>query len=120
MRAGAFNKESELRSKASKLPIYRAGYNLAKLTTQLTKQFSRDLRATIGRRMQDDAILLVMDIYRANSSESKISEIESILGRLQAIELSFQLAFDLRQINSTAYWVKTRATMRALRYPAKR
>lgn len=92
----------DLKRKVSDLPIYRAGYGLAKLTTSLTKQFSRDLRGSLGRRMQDESVMLVLDIYSANASINKVSEIESILHRIQAMELSYQLSYDLRQINRTA------------------
>lgn len=89
-------------SKVKKLPIYRAGYSLVMLAMKETKHFSRDMRPTLGRRIQDDAVHLVLDIYKANVSHGKINELESLLVRLQALELSFQLAYDLRLINTRA------------------
>lgn len=89
-------------SRVKKLPIYRSGYQLVLLAMKETKAFSRDLRPTLGRRIQDDAVHLVLDIYKANASQGKVEELESLLERLQALELSFQLAFDLRLINTKA------------------
>ena len=89
-------------SKVKKLPIYRAGYSLVMLAMKETRHFSRDMRPTLGRRIQDDAVHLVLDIYKANVSKGKVGELEGLLVRLQALELSFQLAFDLRLINTKA------------------
>jgi hypothetical protein len=72
------------------------------LAMKETRGFSRDLRPTLGRRIQDDAVLLVLDVYKASSSKEKVGDLERLLERLQALELSFHLAFDLRLINTEA------------------
>lgn len=78
------------------LPIYRAGYELAKSVMGAAKNFPRDFRHSLGKTLQEEVILLVRDIYKANAAINKLNYIDSILERLSAVEMLSQMAFDFR------------------------
>ena len=85
------------------LPIYKSGYELVVLITDKVRHFSRDFRPTLGRRMQEEAMNVVMRVYRANVAEDKVAHITLILESAAMLEMQLQLAFDLRLISPSAY-----------------
>lgn len=85
------------------LPIYKSGYELVMLITEQVRHFSRDFRPTLGRRMQDEAMNMVMRVYRANVARDKVPHITLILESAAMLEMQLQLAFDLRLISPKGY-----------------
>ena len=61
-----------------------------------TKDFPREYKYTLGQKIKEELIELVVMIYRANSARDKAQHIESILERVQAIQLMMRLAHDMR------------------------
>jgi hypothetical protein len=59
-----------------------------------TKGFSREYKFTLGQKIKDELIELVVLIYRANSAKNKAQHIEQILERVQAIQLLMRLSHD--------------------------
>jgi hypothetical protein len=55
----------------TELPIYRTSYELLKKVNVRIKTFPRDLKFTLGTQLRSECIDLVLDIYRANSTEDK-------------------------------------------------
>jgi hypothetical protein len=85
------------------LPIYRITYELLQRIVDATTHFPRDFKFTLGQKMKDEAIELVVLIYRANSSKSKEIHINSMLERLQVIELLLRLSLDMRVLPAKNY-----------------
>lgn len=81
------------------LPIYKAGYQLLKLTTSAVSQFTRELRPTLGQQLHSEAAGLVLSVYRANAAVDKRPHLASLLESLEVVDLMMQLAFDLKLIN---------------------
>ncbi len=78
------------------LPIYKQTYDLLLRTMTATKDFPREYKYTLGQKIKDELIELVVMIYRANSARDKARHIESILERVQAIQLMMRLSHDMR------------------------
>ncbi len=53
------------------LPVYRDTYQLILKIFEVTKDFPRDYKYTLGQDMKRDALQLVRSIYRANKSVDK-------------------------------------------------
>jgi hypothetical protein len=53
------------------LPVYRDTYRLILRIFEVTKDFPRDYKYTLGQDMKRDALQLVRSIYRANRSRDK-------------------------------------------------
>jgi hypothetical protein len=52
-----------------------------------TKDFPREYKCTLGQKIKDELIELVVMIYRANSATDKARHIELVVERIQAIQL---------------------------------
>ncbi|MBZ5757936.1 four helix bundle protein [Pseudomonas sp. S5(2021)] len=90
-------------SKSKNLPIYRASYELLSLVTELIRHFARDFRPSLGQRLHNEAVLLVLMIYRANAAEDKLPHIGKLLETLQVVEMLLQLSADLKLISLKQY-----------------
>jgi hypothetical protein len=49
------------------LPIYKSTYELLQHITRLTKEFPRDYKHSLAAKLRDEAVDLVVFIYKANS-----------------------------------------------------
>ena len=78
------------------LPIYKLTYELLQRVMDSTKEFPREFKFTLGQKMKDEAIELVVLIYRANSAENKSTHLDMILERLQVLELLLRLCLDMK------------------------
>jgi len=55
------------------LPVYRDTYKLILKVFEMTKDFPKEYKYTLGQDMKRDALQLVRCIYRANKSTQKKS-----------------------------------------------
>lgn len=69
----------------------------------VTKDFPREYKFTLGQKIKDEVIEMVVLIYRANSTENKAPVIEIFLERLQVVELLVRLCQDLRVMSTKSY-----------------
>jgi hypothetical protein len=85
------------------LPIYKQTYDILLRTMAATKEFPREYKFTLGQKIKDELIDLVILIYRANSAMDKKQHIESILERVQAIQLLMRLSHDMKILSRRHY-----------------
>jgi len=86
------------------LPIYKTTYELLEMVTRKTKDFPRDFKYSLGDKIRNECIELVVFIYKANTLRQQRKEhLQQILERVQVIELMLRLAKDLRLFNVTAF-----------------
>ena len=85
------------------LPIYKQTYDILLRTMTATKDFPREYKFTLGQKIKDELIDLVILIYRANSAIDKKQHIESILERVQAIQLLMRLSHDMKILSRRHY-----------------
>lgn len=72
--------------------------------TNVTKEFPREYKFTIGKKLQDEVIGLVVLIYKANSSVAdRAIHIEYLLERIQVVELMVRLSQDMRILSKKHY-----------------
>jgi hypothetical protein len=84
------------------LPIYKATYELLELITRKTKEFPKDFKFSLGNKLRDECVDLVMFVYKANSSKNKNEYLSQIVDRIQVIELIIRLCKDMNLINVEA------------------
>jgi len=80
------------------LPVYASTRDLAKLISQVVANMQRDYKFTLGKRLDEQCIDLVMDVYRANSSANRAAILQGMREKVVAIELSMRLAVDLQRM----------------------
>jgi len=85
------------------LPIYRVAYDLLDAITDLAKNMPRDFKASIGAKLRDECVEIVVLIFRANCAREKAPHLESLIERLQVAELLLRLSRDKRLISTGQY-----------------
>ena len=78
------------------LPIYKLTYDLLLRIMQVTKNFPREYKYTLGQKLKDEIIELVVLIYKANTAKDKKHHIEMVLERIQVVQLLIRLSHDMR------------------------
>lgn len=82
------------------LPIYKVTYELLLQIAKVTKEFPREYKHSLAAKLREEAIDLVIYIYKANSIRSeRAKHVSTILERIQVIELIVRLCKDLRLMN---------------------
>jgi S23 ribosomal protein. len=87
-------------SNFNELDVYKTSYDLSIQIFRLTEKMSRTFKYTLGEKLNNNAIALLLSIYKANSNKEKRYE-ELQTGRECAVEirLLFRLAKDLNLIS---------------------
>lgn len=85
------------------LPIYKLTYDILLRIMQITKDFPREYKYTLGQKLKDEIIDLVILIYRANSAKDKANHLEMIVERVQLIQLLIRLCHDIRILKRKHY-----------------
>jgi hypothetical protein len=81
------------------LPIYKSTYDLLEKVTMITKNFPKDFKYSLGTRLREEVIELVVYIFKANSVRNdKQAFVEKVLERMQVVELLLRLSKDMRLI----------------------
>ncbi|MEI6333291.1 MAG: four helix bundle protein [Methylococcaceae bacterium] len=81
------------------LPVYRDTYKLILKIFELTKDFPKEYKYTLGQDMKRDALQLVRSIYRANKSAQKKEVLENFLDEFELVKLEIRLCVDLRVVS---------------------
>jgi hypothetical protein len=85
------------------LPIYKAAYDLLLRLMMATKDFPRDYKYTLGQKMRDEVLGLILFIYRANSAVDRTAHITEIVERIQLVEVMLRMSHDLRVLPRGQY-----------------
>lgn len=80
------------------LPVYKASYDLIFDIFKTVKDFNREYKYTLGESIKKEAVEMVTEIYRANSSFSKEAHIQKAREKIETIRIFFRLCRDLRQV----------------------
>ncbi len=83
----------------SNLPIYKVAYDLLSVATDLTRDMPRDSRASIGAKIREECVELVILIFRANTAMQKVPHLDKLIEHLQVTELLIRLSCDKRFIS---------------------
>jgi hypothetical protein len=72
--------------------------------TKHTRHYPKDYKYSLGTKLRDEVVELVVLIYKANSSKSeRAGYVQTILARLQVIELLLRLSKDMRLLSVSAF-----------------
>lgn len=82
------------------LPVYRDTYKLVLKIFEVTQNFSREYKYTLGQDMKRDAMRLVRSIYRANKAVSRKQEyLEDFLDDFELLKLEIRLCTDMKMLS---------------------
>ena len=74
------------------LPVYKQSYDLLLEIFKLTKEFNREYKYTIGEELKKETMAMIINIYRANSSEDRVGYIASARENIEVVRLLVRLA----------------------------
>ena len=87
------------------LPIYKLAYDLLDLAADLSRNMPRDFKASLGGRIRDECVAMLVLIGRANAAAHKVPHLTALLEGLHVAELLLRVSHDKRFI-SHAQWAR--------------
>ena len=85
------------------LPIYKVACELFSTVTDLVANMPRDFKRTVGSKIGDECLEIVVLIFRANCARDKAPHLSDLIERLQVCELLLRLSRDKRLISTGQY-----------------
>jgi len=82
----------------TELPLYRDTYQLILKVYEITKEFSKEYKYTLGQDMKRDALQLIRSIYRANKHHNRAEHLEVFLDELELLKLEIRLCVDMKLV----------------------
>ena len=77
------------------LPVFKDVYQMTLRIFQVTTNFPREYKFTLGQDLKRDCILLVRYLYRANKTKDKTVYLEQFLDSFEVVKLELRLCKDL-------------------------
>jgi hypothetical protein len=87
----------------TQLPIYKDAYKLFDVVTELPRNMPRDFKASFGGRLRDEAIDIMVLVFRANTARNKEQHLLDLTERVQVIDLMLRASKDKRLISTGQY-----------------
>jgi hypothetical protein len=78
------------------LPVYRDTYRWVLRIHEITREFPRDFKYTLGQDMRRDALTLVRCLYRANKSRERVEPLEAFLDHFELLKMELRLCGDMK------------------------
>lgn len=88
------------------LPIYKLAYDLLGLAADITRNMPRDFKQTLGRKIHEECVEMLVLIARANAasaSSDRQGHIGKLLESLHVATLMLRLSHDKRYISRSQY-----------------
>jgi hypothetical protein len=82
----------------SELPVYKASYDLFVSIFEYTQHFNKEYKYTVGEKLKNETLEMMVAIYRANTRTDKKELLQSARENIEVIRLLFRLLKDLKQI----------------------
>ena len=87
----------------TELPIYKVAYDLLDVIMDLVRNMPRDFKQSIGTKLRDECVEIVVLIFKANCAREKTTHLDQLIERLQVSELLLRLSRDKRLISTKGY-----------------
>lgn len=81
------------------LPVYKASYDLLLQLYWISGKMGRDYKFTLGEKIKNESIELIINIYTANTREAKTEILEKARNNIEVIRLLLRVYNDLKQIS---------------------
>ena len=89
----------------SELPVYKLGYDLLLAIYGRTKLFTREYKYSIGERIKNETVEMLINIYKANKSkkENRFQYIDDARQNVEVIRLLLRICKDLKIIGMKGF-----------------
>ena len=85
------------------LPVYKASYDLFLQIFHLTKNFTKEYKYTIGEKLKNEMLELLLNLYRANSQHQKKEILQKGRENIEIVRVLLRIVKDLQQISIKKY-----------------
>jgi hypothetical protein len=83
----------------TELQIHKVAFDLLSLATDLTRNIPRDFKVSLGAKVRDECIEIMVLIARANAAKDKILHLGTLVERIHVIEFLLRLFKEKRFIS---------------------
>ncbi len=90
----------------TELPVYRNIYRLILRVFEITKEFSKEYKYTLGQDMKRDELSLMRSIYRTNKHRNRAKHQEIFLDELELLKLEIRLCVGMKLLPEQASGIK--------------
>lgn len=87
----------------TQLPIYKVAYDLLSVATDYVINMPRPIKASLGSRVTELCVEIVLLIAKANSAKHKVPHLDTLLERTEELNLLLRLCRDKRFISTGQY-----------------
>lgn len=87
----------------NQLPVYKACYDLLLQLYQISKNMERDYKFTLGENIKNEATILIIQIYKANTQQDKRECLLLAKEKVEVIRLLFRIYKDLKLLSVQQY-----------------
>ena len=81
------------------LPVYKVSYDLMLLVFDMSSHFTREYKFTLGEKIKNETLELLLNIYRANSKTEKTVCLEKARENIEVTRILFRLIKDMKLIS---------------------
>ena len=85
------------------LPIYKATYDVLLRVMHAISHFPREYKYSLGEKIQNEIIELVIYIYKANSTKNKVEFLTKMQEQIQLIYLLLRISHDMKLMPTEKY-----------------
>lgn len=87
------------------LPVYKVAYDLLIEIFKRTRLFSREYKYTVGERLKNESLELIINVYKANKSQkqNRLKRIAEARENVETIRLLLRLTKDLQVIGNKPF-----------------
>jgi hypothetical protein len=84
----------------TELPVHKLAYNLLLAIYDKTKLFTREHKYTLGEKLKNETLELLINIYKANKSKqtTRLQYIDTARQNIEVVRLLLRVAKDLKII----------------------
>jgi hypothetical protein len=81
------------------LPVYKSCYDLLLIVFRLVKNFQKEYKYTIGEKLKNEAIEMIIQVFKANVARDKKEHLLKARESVEIIRLLLRVLKDLKQID---------------------
>jgi len=85
------------------LPVFKAAYDLLLDIYRFSATLTREYKYTLGEKLKNETLELLMLVYMANSSKTKFDIIQQAREQIEVVRLLLRVLKDLNQISVNSF-----------------
>ena len=85
------------------LPIYKSTYDFLLRVMHAVTHYPREYKYTLGEKLQNEVINLIILIYKVNTTKSKVEFLKQMEEQIQLVYLLLRISHDMKLMPTEKY-----------------